>query len=282
MAEFNPELPEKRSSLKKKAALTVAAAGTAAIGFLGVDRGAGSISAAGETPTTTPTRTATLTPTLTPTVTFTPTSTPDVKDREIAAMQTVITEAEKNRKKDEILAGMKATATALAVTPTNTPKPTETQKPTGTPKPPDTPVPIVTPNVQATQEATEKAVVKELADRKAAATARAEATVIAKAPPRPSPTYAVTTESGGSNTSEIPWEPIGKVTVGLAVLGTLVVFRRQIGNGIRRLAGLPGRGINWVRNWLSGKGAETGAGGDTGQDAGGAGAGDGAVPDEPP
>lgn len=284
MAETNPEVPKvvqrKGSSLKKRVALTVAAAGTAAIGFLGVDKKeARPISAAGETPTATPTRTATSTPT----VTLTPTPTPDARDQRMKALQTVVAAAEAGRKIDEIITGLEARATALAQSPTTTPTRTATPKPVDTPRPTDTPVPTATLDAVEAKKIRDAAVVKELADRKEAAlkeaeltaaptgTAIAQKTAAAEAV-KPRPTNIPEGRGGGGvdvhiPVPEIPGGSLGGVGAGVA-LSAVYFSRRRIGNGIRGLAGLPSRGITWVRNWLGGGGAGGGPGPDSGPDGG--------------
>lgn len=260
MSENNPEVSVRKKGrrLKEKAALTVAAVGAAGIGFLGVDREARPVTAAGETPTVIPTRT------ITPTATVI-TPTPDAKATQIAALKTAIAQAEEERRRDKIIEELKAKATALAVTSTSTPKSIDTPKPIDTPRPADTPTPTSTPDVRATQEAADKAAIQELADRKAAATARAEATVIAKTPPKPIPTYAVNPESGGGNPPvSIPLENVAEGLGALIALGVLYRFRRGV-------VDLARRGAGWVKGRFGGGGGHGGGG----APAGGGGAGGG-------
>ncbi len=117
MTEYNKEVHNKGSSLKKKVGLTAAAVGTAAVGFFGAGQGIRSVDAATPTPT----------PRVAPEKTPTPTPTPTSKEAEIARLEKALEEARRNNAQDKKIAELRAALQRLT-TPTSTPVP-----PTATP-----------------------------------------------------------------------------------------------------------------------------------------------------
>lgn len=155
--------------------------------------------------------------TLAPTLTVKPT--PDAQDQQIAALQTMVADAEVRSKKDQTIKNLQGTATVLAETPTKI----------GTPIPEGTSVqPIATlspADVTATVEtARNEAIAREVAKIKATATAQAPTPTFKATPsPHPSPTSTSTPTppfvpgEGGFPVKEVAGSVVGAAAAAFAI-----------------------------------------------------------------
>ena len=187
----------KKVSLRKRVGSVAAAVGIAGVGFLGVDKGANLVQAAGEntpTPATTPTRT--------------PTPLPDL-DAQLATARATATALAEQAPKQKELKELRDQISALQGTPTAAPSSAE---------------------VAATAEKTRlEALGKRQAEIKATATAEAAPT----ATPIPMPTFAPTPAAGAGGKGNEGGPPWGWI-IGLPVIGgAAILFGKRIARGAR-------------------------------------------------